>query len=77
MSKNKSLDNVSDQDIKAAQNWINTLPKKSLIILVLMTISTALFSLYKLSNLILQFAIFPKIYNVKITSIYQNPNQGR
>ena len=26
--KNKSLDNVSDQAIKAAQDWINTLPRK-------------------------------------------------
>jgi len=26
--KNKSLDNVSDQAIKAAQDWINILPRK-------------------------------------------------
>ena len=26
--KNKSLNNVSDQAIKAAQDWINTLPRK-------------------------------------------------
>jgi len=26
--KNQSLNNVSDQAIKAAQDWINTLPRK-------------------------------------------------
>ena len=54
-SKNKSLENLSDQAIKAAQDVSILFQEKYLIILVLMTISNALLTLYKLSNLILQF----------------------